>query len=225
MSKKIRLGGRHAVGDHQFAIVDDDMFDELNRHAWKAKPNGSENNVYAVRNVIEGGKWRTVRMHRVVLGYDGPLDVDHINRNSLDNRIRNLRVTTRSENILNARIVRYSVECRQCRTQFSGERQALGRPPVYCSVICSTQFNQVMKEARRLERRESLRLSCHHCGEEFLPARSSQRFCGQSCKKAAKWIRQRLADALPPSSKSNAEYSRCRRAAIKDGTWRFKAGQ
>ncbi|WP_244807972.1 hypothetical protein [Caballeronia zhejiangensis] len=66
----IKLSGRHAVGRHEFALVDDDMFDFLSQWKWKAKPNGSGNHVYAVRNVVENGKNRTIRMHRLVLGMD-----------------------------------------------------------------------------------------------------------------------------------------------------------
>lgn len=101
MSKRIRLGGKHAVGDHEYTIVDDDMFDELNRYAWKAKPNANGTHVYAIRTQQIGDKTVDIRMHRVVLGYDGPLDVDHFNRNSLDNRRANLRAVTRSVNTKN----------------------------------------------------------------------------------------------------------------------------
>jgi hypothetical protein len=82
----LRLNGKYAVGEHAFAIVDDDMFDFLSHWRWKAKPNGGRNNVYAVRNEYVNGKCVTVRMHRVVagLGRDDPRDVDHDNHNALE---------------------------------------------------------------------------------------------------------------------------------------------
>ena len=110
---QIKLTGKYAVGPHAYAIVDDDMLDYLSQWRWKAKPNGSRNNVYAVRNVRVGGRCVTLRMHRVVAGLDAsnPLDVDHDNHNSLDNRRANLIPSTRSRNIANARRV---VQCGMC---------------------------------------------------------------------------------------------------------------
>lgn len=42
-----------------------------------------------------------VPLHRYILGYDGPLDVDHINRDTLDNRKSNLRIVSRTVNCSN----------------------------------------------------------------------------------------------------------------------------
>lgn len=41
------------------------------------------------------------KLHRYILDYYGPKDIDHINRNPLDNRKSNLRIVTRSENASN----------------------------------------------------------------------------------------------------------------------------
>lgn len=219
MSKKIRLSGRHAVGDHQFAIVDDDMFDELNRYAWKAKPNGSGNNVYAIRTQKSDGVTKDVRMHREVLGYLGSLDIDHINHNSLDNRRCNLRVATRSENMKNTRVSVVSGECRQCGVTFQREAMISTRL-AYCGDACAKEASRAFAALRRGPSLERKRRLCWHCGDEFETAKASQRFCTEKCKKSAKWIRQREAKELPPSAMAIAEYCRRRRAMIKDGTWK-----
>lgn len=44
---------------------------------------------------------RTKSLSRMVLRYDGPLEVDHINRDKSDNRACNLRLSSRSENAAN----------------------------------------------------------------------------------------------------------------------------
>lgn len=53
---------------------------------------------YAYRQVSEGGKRRTIFMHREIMGFPAGLMIDHINRNGLDNRRCNLRVCTGTQN-------------------------------------------------------------------------------------------------------------------------------
>ena len=55
-----------------------------------------------------GGKYaytqidgKTVYLHRLILNTPAGLEVDHINGDSLDNRRKNLRVVTRSQNEMN----------------------------------------------------------------------------------------------------------------------------
>lgn len=82
------------------ALVDDEWFDELNKHKWYAHPAGRR--CYAMR--CTGGRLnkKHITMHRVILNpKNKTLDIDHINGNGLDNRRSNLRLATRSENMFN----------------------------------------------------------------------------------------------------------------------------
>ena len=58
---------------------------------------------YVVRSQWDGVKYHTLRIHRVILNkhLKGDLVVDHIDGNKLDNRRRNLRVTTQHNNTRN----------------------------------------------------------------------------------------------------------------------------
>lgn len=47
---------------------------------------------------IEG---KSVLFHRVLMGAEAGQEVDHINRNTLDNRLSNLRIVTKAQNLLN----------------------------------------------------------------------------------------------------------------------------
>lgn len=42
-----------------------------------------------------------IKLHRLILNYDGDMDIDHINRNPLDNRKSNLRICTHNKNMRN----------------------------------------------------------------------------------------------------------------------------
>lgn len=83
------------------AEVDAADFEYLSQWKWQYGGDG-----YAVRDEYLGkvdGKYkhRTVLMHRVLINAPPSLDVDHINRDKLDNRRSNLRLATRSQNRAN----------------------------------------------------------------------------------------------------------------------------
>ncbi len=84
----------------KYAIVDQDDFDELNKHKWHYTTVG-----YACRCVSIGkGKTRAVQMHRQIMGAQGKIVIDHINHDGLDNRKVNLRFATFSQNSMNCRM-------------------------------------------------------------------------------------------------------------------------
>lgn len=188
--KRIRLHGKYAVGDHAFALVDDDWFDELNRFKWKAKPNAGHNHVYAVR-VQKGldGRWHDVRMHRVVLGYSGDLDIDHRNRNALDNRRANLRIATRSENQLNRGRWIVSVTCQRCAVTITKEAKVSRLKQLYCESCRPSLYVPRQKDERH----------CAWCSGLFATHHDAGRFCSESCRKREKYARQLRTNAQPPS--------------------------
>lgn len=204
---RIALAGKYAVGDHAFAIVDDDAFVFLSQWRWKAKPNGNGTQVYAVRvECSVDGMHRDIRMHRVVAGYDGPLDIDHINRNPLDNRRANLRIVTRSANQLNRRLQTALLACAGCGVAFRFETKAgIDARRHYCSKACRR-----LAMGNALTHEQIVVSECSVCAGAFVTRRQDATFCSESCRKKAKWKRRRDAGTLWASA--SAEAQRMRRA-------------
>lgn len=91
----------------KFAMVDDEDYEWLSKWKWcyqKTKKDG-----YAIRGGIRNGKQYTIAIHRVILNPNIGEDIDHINRNRLDNRRENLRICTRKENTRNRGLDRDSM--------------------------------------------------------------------------------------------------------------------
>ena len=90
---------RIKLTQNQYTLVDDEDFDELNKHKWYARYNSCMDSFYASRNDRKvNGKRFTVQMHRVILNTPKGMQTDHANHDSLDNRKVNLRICTRSQN-------------------------------------------------------------------------------------------------------------------------------
>lgn len=81
------------------ALVDDELFDELNRFKWCASRGGKT--FYAIRLVwVAWGRKAGYSMHREVfrlLGEDVLCTVDHKDRNGLNNQRHNLREASHAE--------------------------------------------------------------------------------------------------------------------------------
>ena len=110
---KLPLKGKR--GNGKFALVDRADFPRVNKYSWTINLDG-----YAMSNIAGLEKQRivectccgtkikiesiirrrSVSMHRFILG-EPSSEIDHINRNKLDNRKINLRKATRSINCLN----------------------------------------------------------------------------------------------------------------------------
>lgn len=85
--KKIKLS------QGQYALVDNEDYEWLNQWQWHY------NNGYAKR--AQGKLCDNILMHRLILEAPSGFQVDHINRNRLDNRRTNLRIATQKQNLYN----------------------------------------------------------------------------------------------------------------------------
>ena len=84
----------------QAAIVDNDCFDEINHYKWFALRRGVK--FHACRRIKTDKGDRNFYMHHAIIGRPPKgYDVDHIDRNGLNNRKANLRFVTRRQNMQN----------------------------------------------------------------------------------------------------------------------------
>jgi hypothetical protein len=86
----------------QVAAVDDDLFEELNKHKWYAAREGKT--FYAQRGVGPRASRKTLSMHREVFRLRGeliPITVDHVDRDGVNNVRSNLRAATKGEQAFN----------------------------------------------------------------------------------------------------------------------------
>lgn len=79
----------------QFALVDDADFEELSKYKWSACWDKTVNNFYSYGRPFK--KKKRVSMHRFIMGEPKGKTVDHINRDTLDNRRKNLRICSNEE--------------------------------------------------------------------------------------------------------------------------------
>jgi hypothetical protein len=77
----------------KFAKVDDADFEWLSQWKWHYATTG-----YAQRNLQAKPKHKMISMHTLIMETPKGREVDHINRDKLDNRRVNLRIVTRSIN-------------------------------------------------------------------------------------------------------------------------------
>jgi hypothetical protein len=74
------------------ALISDSDLEAVSKHKWHDNGNGY------VRGFVNK---KYVYLHRFITGATKGVDVDHINRNTLDNRRENLRLCSRSQNNAN----------------------------------------------------------------------------------------------------------------------------
>ena len=109
----------------QVALVDDEDYEELNKFRWRAK--NARGVFYVVRTPSRKAENRNhIHMHRVIWERrNGPIlpgiQIDHVNGNGLDNRLKNLRLATASQNRMNYHATKIG-----CTSKFKGVRHKNG---------------------------------------------------------------------------------------------------
>lgn len=84
----------------KISLVDDEDYESLSKYKWYYNNIG-----YAVRDIWDKviKKKKSIYLARSLMGDILPNQIiDHINQNKLDNRKNNLRITTRTVNLLNS---------------------------------------------------------------------------------------------------------------------------
>ncbi len=86
----------------EVTLIDAEDFERAGHINWYKDTNG-----YVCKNkYIGNGKWKGLKLHRMIIeAKDGEI-VDHINRNRLDNRKENLRIVSHLENAQNASLAK-----------------------------------------------------------------------------------------------------------------------
>jgi HNH endonuclease len=101
--------------------VDDERYEELSQWRWHADWNRTNQAFYVCRNELgEDGKQHRIRMHRYLMNAPKGVQVDHRNRDTLDNQTENLRLATQAQNSWNRKKSKYN------KSGFTGVRYILG---------------------------------------------------------------------------------------------------
>lgn len=105
----IEMIGKHAVGQHNYAVIDLKNLDKvINKGRWFLRK-GSTDRKYVTTNLPRiNGRTKMLTLHRFLMNLkegDG-FTVDHINGDSMDNRESNLRICTQAENSANMKLFR-----------------------------------------------------------------------------------------------------------------------
>jgi hypothetical protein len=96
------------------AQIDDQDWELISRYTWCPSKLKNCRIVYAVARANVDGDLKTIQMHRLIMGFPD-CDVDHQDRNGLNNQRDNLREVTRSQNQANQ-----AKQSRQCSSVYKG---------------------------------------------------------------------------------------------------------
>lgn len=101
--KEIKLSQQGKNKGKYVAFVDDEDYEKVNQFNWYVLK--LKNTNYAYRCVYVDGKYKSQYLHHYVLNIENArlnnIEVDHIYGNGLNNQKHNLRICTKSQNMMN----------------------------------------------------------------------------------------------------------------------------
>lgn len=139
-------------------LVDEQNLQDLIQRRWFASYNSSSKSFYAYSKISVNKKRITLQMHRIITNCPKGLVVDHINHNTLDNRLCNLRIVTDAQNKQN----QIPTIATSTTSKFRGVSydSVIGKYRAYCShngkkvhiglFETETEANEAVKAARKI---------------------------------------------------------------------------
>lgn len=82
-------------------FIDGEDFNKVKDYKWHVSRD--KNNFYVKSNIKINGKYKTVKLHRIITSCPDGLAVDHIDGNTLNNTRSNLRICTPAQNTMNCK--------------------------------------------------------------------------------------------------------------------------
>lgn len=79
-------------------LIDKDLVEKILPYSWYIQDRAKLKTRYVATSMVIDGVRKFILLHRFLLNPDETKVIDHINHNTLDNRISNLRICTHSEN-------------------------------------------------------------------------------------------------------------------------------
>ena len=95
MVKKIKLS------QDKITLVDDEDYEWLSQYNWHLYTRKKSETIYANTNIYINNKRTTKKLHNLLINPSKGFEVDHIDRDGLNNQKENLRIVTRSQNCIN----------------------------------------------------------------------------------------------------------------------------
>ena len=107
---------------NQFALIDDEDFEKINKIKWYAHFERSK--IYVIGNIKND---KPIKLHRLIMDCPKNMQVDHIDGNGLNNLRNNLRICTNQQNAWNRKkrkhFIENEVKIRMCQQRINEIRE------------------------------------------------------------------------------------------------------